>query len=1211
MATNYIYTLTDFLLPTGNDMTLLSNAPGFTDRGQVVIGYEWNTVRYFSCSIDLTGSDARLTVGGNLNLNSDGSPVTSTITTGRISSSSENILPLNANVYYKGFNIRDDAAAVRFRQNGVLFLNSHTGAKTANQYYPDGVPAVRNKSDDNMRIIAENVTNRSIYNSYDYYGRSSIPAPIPNNTTTSTIEVGGNLTVGGDLSGTIGASSSSFLHGINIWSSDKYIETDTTASQTNVANGIKTGKLLINNNQRAQIYADASVDMMAYTKPSITGNTMSAIGINASGTVSCANGQWAGEITATNSNNVLSALLDDIIVVNGASAKVTQPGAMTGNSITAIGLNAGGAATISEMIGSNWGSYNFQAEADNNSMLVEAAHTDRTSISFSNNTIHSYAINAAALTINKVSDEVRLEASSNNNYFYADILAGGGSVTVSSNNIEAAGINAASLNTVDFHGNIDVLANDSSVYFSGGTITYTNNFISANGIKVSGALTASNNFGGTISVEASRNNMRLSQYCEVYGIKADTITVTGRIDSGINVTSNDNVLLHYNAVGIGVKNLVADAFSGTMRSISNSAGIGISAEEEVKSHIAGDAFDINGAITASVIGILAHDTMNFRVSGSIQAQTAIMGEYYFNSKNNTVITNPSGGNADRIELSATAEITGDIDLGRGENNITINSGAKMDGALLADLGKMNIQFILDGAAQADRAIVNTGTSDISLTSPAIISVNLNYAENNNPYTLFEYNTVNSLHQYWDDKQITFIYKGQTKVIPLENGRGECYFGSTRAEIWYDDVEKKVFVRTTGVTASDPFGGQTAAVFTANSKTMNFTWERNALAAAFEVEYSFVDSNGNPIYGKSIVQRIVNTGGTKNSCTIEGINPGDRVKWRIRSDMDNGATVSEWTNWTTTTTSSQPLGTNVDMSNSTTIVLNPDDAGSGITSAIAKFTWAEAVSDNPIKNYTVEYFVSQSELLPNQVAAAFSNPLITKNTKIVSSKEAVVSSLIDQSFVYWRVKANDVNGNDSDWRLGESFRIYVGDYGKPVFIKTGNKPPATMSYTYDRTNAYDVKINVTFSWNEAYDSQAGVKYYLVEYKLRDALWVDASRIIVQKAETNPSGDYRYNISKELDGALYDYRISAVDYVGNQSEFGVTGSFGDNDVTPPIGNFSILNTPVVSAVWNETQVIDEITGLETTVRKLESARVDFSWSDTYTDVQEVLYKIQFSD
>ncbi|NLK82612.1 MAG: hypothetical protein GX280_00840, partial [Lentisphaerae bacterium] len=156
MATNYIYTFTDFLLPTGNDMTLLSNAPGFTDRGQVVIGYEWNTVRYFSCSIDLTGSDARLTVGGNLNLNSDGSPVTATTTTDSISTTinpNENILPLNSNIYYKGYNIRDDAAAVRFRQNGVLFLNSHTGAKTANQYYPDGVPAVHNKSDDNIRII--------------------------------------------------------------------------------------------------------------------------------------------------------------------------------------------------------------------------------------------------------------------------------------------------------------------------------------------------------------------------------------------------------------------------------------------------------------------------------------------------------------------------------------------------------------------------------------------------------------------------------------------------------------------------------------------------------------------------------------------------------------------------------------------------------------------------------------------------------------------------------------------------------------------------------------------------------------------------------------------------------------------------------------------------------------------------------------------------
>lgn len=1240
MATNYIYTLTTHLLPTYNDVTLLSNAPGYTDWGQVVIGDQWSSSRkYYTCAIDLQGGSARLTVGGNFNLNPDGSPVTGFIEDGNIYNpfnEDENKLPLNANVYYKGYNIRDDAAAIRFRESGVLFLSAHTGTKTADQYLDDGT----RKSDDNIRIIAEGVTRRNYLIDADRF--RVVPPPIPNNTTITAIEVGGDLTVGGDLSGEIGASADSYLHAIWVWSSDKYVQTDTTANQVNVATAIKTGNLVINNNQRGNLHAEAQVDMKAYTKPSITSNTLGAYGINASGSVTCANGQWAGEITTVNSGNLLVTLVNDIIVVAGATERVTNPGTMTGNEIASIGLNAGGDVAITEMIGTNWSNgYNIHADASANRLELEnrAPNTDTVSaMTFSNNTIDAYAIKAAGITIGSMSSDVVLRTTSNSNLFSGYNMGGKTPTTdVFNNHIESTTIKADSLTVNDFQGNLFVTASNNIASYTyhpsfGIDFTFSGNYLSANGIRIAETLTAQNNFGGSITVDANNNNLNLFSYCEAYGIKSKTFIVVGRIDSEINVTSSNNTLTGlpanvFNATGIGVTNLVADAFSGSITSISmrgmaTHVGIGMYADESFKSRIAGDAFDINGSITASYAGVMSMDTINLRVSGAISSPVyAIQAEYRFDSTTNTIWTSSNNNNADQVELSATARITGNIDLNRGENIVVINSGAQMDGALQATLGKMNIKFILDETVQDTRAIVNTGISDISLASPTTIAINLNYAENAT-YTLFDYNTATDLTNYWVDKQVTFIYKGLTKVVRLDaTGHGSCEFvtetGTSTATIWYDNNTKKVFVTTEGVTPPDAFDASTvAAAFSADSKALNLTWEANVLAAAFEVEYTVYDADGNA-YGNSIIQRVA---GSQTGCVIQGINPGDTVKWRIRTDMDNGSTVTGWSDLIDTITDPQPVGVYVDMSNASTIVLNPDDAGAGITSAIAKFTWEEAASDNALRNYTVEYFESQTEItltaaeiragltLEEKIAAQFDTRAY--NTKIVTSKEVVVSSLTDQSFVYWRVKATDVNGNESAYRLGESFRVYVGDYTKPVFVKLGNKPSATMSYTYDRTNAYDVKIDATFSWNEAYDSQSGVKYYLVEYKAYDEDWVDAKRIIVQRGSTSPSGEYLYNTTTRLDGGLYDYRISAVDYVGNQSESATTGSFGNIDVAPPEGSFTSMGTPTVAVEW-DVVTANTPSGEIVVSRKVVSASVTFDWDDSYTDASGVLYQVQFSN
>lgn len=237
-----------------------------------------------------------------------------------------------------------------------------------------------------------------------------------------------------------------------------------------------------------------------------------------------------------------------------------------------------------------------------------------------------------------------------------------------------------------------------------------------------------------------------------------------------------------------------------------------------------------------------------------------------------------------------------------------------------------------------------------------------------------------------------------------------------------------------------------------------------------------------------------------------------------------------------------------------------------------------------------------------------------------------------------------------------FGYGIGDDVKPYFPDLeNNAEKAKVDCTFDRSDPYNVKLNVSFYWSEAQDSQSGVKQYVIEYKLKGTEWSTAERVSVLADRKNPSGGFAYSLSKVIAGGMYEYRITAVDNVGNQSDPVIEGEFGSEDLTPPEGKFISLGKAQITVTRSggstetpdeggETETVstvstraigsgssglldDQVTGGGNSggssggdggattptepVNRITGATVTVSWEDTFTDPSGVKYIVQFSD
>ena len=1260
MSVDYIYNKIEEKLQTPNDITILANATDVNDHGQVV-GEEHSgqSVTYYA-ALTMKSDLARLSIGGDY-------------------SGTDN----DINVSYKAHDLRQDVAAVRFQQSGTVVFSAQTGAGGAS-----------GNQDANLKITAKHETTRD---HDEYWGES---APLTNNINVYGFEAAKALRVAGDVAGTIESVSSSKLLGA--WVSDGkggYSSKNTSEKQTGNSIGMKAQSLSIGNNFSGRINASTQTHIAVFesTKALINNNTFRASGIETTGNVEAWNGQWSGAIRAVSSDSTLDGRLTLLNpVVNGSEKlQYSADSSLSDNAIGSYGIKAGGAVRIKEMVAPMAGAasteagqlLNIVAQTDDNLLMIEAGIGNQTAISITanNNVISATGISAETLEFGKFGKDAAIAAQAADNQLKTVFHTGQPkSFSFSGNKITATGFQVTNLKAEDFQGTIIANLTGNKLVLDNNWNTATNpdvQFIAA-GINASGTITSANNFGGVISVTNLGNvgatiALHTSKLLS-YGIKANAFNVNGVIEAEIYVNAYDqdsekgNKSWNVQSVfGIKVDTLKADAFSGTIsvNGGTSAPAFGIYASNYnsgISSNLIGDAFDINGTIYSSAYGIFSYGAINLRISGTIVAGYAIRVEHLYDDMTGIYSTSLPA-NSDQVELADGAYIVGNIDLGGGENTISINSGVTMFGALLASEGKMNMTFALDKTVR-DGAIVTTDDSDISLSSTNTLTVNLNNAKNGSNYILFEYTS--DVFAYWANKVITFSYQGMIQDIQLQNGRGNCTFANgTKATLEYDTQTNRVIVTASGVPAAPTFSSSPEALVgqvNYRDRAVTLQWGRAVQAEKYEIEYSI---NG----GKTIVVKV---DGSRSSYVIKGLDNSSNydIVWRVRGNNGNGTEVSSWSS--SQITSFKPVldkgNAVVEMTGNSPYVVNPDDASTGVTAAVAKFSWGAATSTNTdsgnpgtaaienyaIKNYTVQYFESASAMTQAQIEAYFAkgNAYFSKT---VTATEVTVSGLTNQRFVYWRVQATDVHGNSSEFRYGEPFRVWVGDNVKPYFPDLiNNAEKADFSYEFDRTDPYNVKVNVSFYWSEAKDTQSGVKQYTIECKLKGAEWSEAKRFAILPDQRNPQKGFPYSFSTVLDGGLYEFRITAVDNVGNQSDSVIEGEFGSEDLTPPEGKFLRLGTAQItvtrsngnsegssdgsteakafsfrsigssSGLWD-----DQVSGGGNSggssgsgsgsgdeggstvpsepTNQIIGATVTVSWEDTFTDPSGVKYVVQFSD
>ena len=1169
------------------DVVLLGNASGVTDGSRLIATGTWspssnNKLRFSESglALKLNGS-ARLTVGGDWSasagdyyLNLDTSSIVTVEPMGEYRPVGD------YNIFCRLVNSPHETKAVYADKDLKLVLTAQAGADV-----------ICNNQDANIKIGAEAVVsrNRETYS----FGAAATYAPLSNQSSAIAIDVKQNLSVLSDLIGTIEAVADLTARGIRVEATSGTITpTNTSVDQKADAIGFRIGgDMVLERNFNATVNATATMNISGYASLAATGNTADAVGLKAAGNLTIDNGEWNGAISAVTAAGIVDARL--AVLVEGSTA--TNASNVSGNSFRAYGILADGDISVSHLADGT-----ISAESSDNTLTAEVANG---SITMSNNTIGAVGIKGGTVNLGRVDDTFSIAANASGNILSAVETAGGTSsaFNFASNTVEAVGIDAETLLLGSFHGEI-------TADLSGSTFTKTwtkspsgdSSKFNAMGIRVSGDMTVSETLRGTISVTAADlhggsaySNSICSSVLEFRGIKTGgDLKVNGRIDTEIALTTGVVGVTSGSNVGIDVKNLTAEAYSGDILAFGYLSAIGLNVRHTLSSGRANDAFDFNGNLAGYQTGIAAFNTLNLRVSGMIvTADSAIVSERYLSGTTLYVLESVSGNN-DRVELAAGAVVVGDIDLHLGTNTLVINSGASVTGTMLASNGNMNLRFDLDGAAQDD-AVVSTSLDDISLTSNATISVNLNRAETGT-YTLLHYS--DDVTAYWaSNKGITFSCQGESRTFHTGANAAPVEFTDENgnrisAELHLDGNDIKVTVTNTGFELPDfEFAGATFQALRINSTAapteVSLVWgdqyhstEETAAAADsalfdnYEVEYRIDKKDGNG-YGKSIVVTVAKDAFVKTAentwkhgVTLNCVGANETIVWRVRGTTGNGDRISKWSdegeNPYTAAFSYGAAETGAPQmpTNSAPRAVNPDNADGGNNASYTSFRWAAATGDVEIARYTVRYVQSESELREVAWADADEVEAVTVDGKSITlarcqktttACEIFASNLRDQSFIYWQVKATDVEDRDSEWQDGESFRVMSGDNTVPVWTNS-NKPQAVSLKDY--TLSYnpvagddELTFDIEFSWkNDAFDTDSGVKSILFSYKLKSDSWDDSSKV-TSVSVNDPRG--QSVVVRGLAAGSYDYRIQAVDWVGNRSA-AITNSMELNDTIAPV-------------------------------------------------------------
>lgn len=798
--------------------------------------------------------------------------------------------------------------------------------------------------------------------------------------------------------------------------------------------------------------------------------------------------------------------------------------------------------------------------------------------------------------------------------------------TINNNEINSIAITGTTL-TINgyFEGHLNSSISDIAMtYLSSKEVSWDNNNINLMGIRLSGDLTAMQNFGGTITLTLENSNppenpnntpgvhtssgvvpwftSATALYtANIYGIKAETFSVndgSGIITTDISLSVSGLDFLRRTdnpMVGIYVNTLEANAFSGSISvqgSPSNDLdmlSVGVYAVNGMTNNNDG-VVDITGNITVSGsrvnVGIMGgSDGFNFRVSGSIIAEDSTTNLATFAIYGGTIhlepgsVTTQFSNRNDRVEVAAGAYIRGNINLGNGQDHLSIDSNAKIVGDLTAfgTTGTLNLEYVLN-ANPFDSSMLNSGSPIITaltaapLASTCEVTVNLNSASSGE-YILYEGQS-NDMAD-WTTRTINFLYQGinsntaekynmtaEVHQVPGTNSESFCSItekgvtgkiaanggyciikgeGGTYLEIVSSIVNNQVVFEVKElapeniVQESIQIANLTnfATMRDMNKRTVTMSWEDNdgKTVEIYDLEYRIntVNADGSITEGKTIVQKINGKIGT-SSLTLENIENNQVVEWRVRQSLGGTDTVG---NWSAIQSTSDGEIVNYEVvldkvSNATF------ELGKAAQSASSLLKWEVPESSEGIKLYRVRYFQTlthysdTSKIDWNNVAHI---------TKEVTANELLITGLNNTEYFYWQVEAVDQAGNSSGWQDGELFKVYVDDLTPPTFTSP-IESDTQWHYAADDTNP-DKILLPTLTWNYATDDRAGVSQYIITYWQVDE---NNNKIESTKQEAivyhTANHEYVWNdptLSSPLvlENANYYWEITAIDYVGQIS------------------------------------------------------------------------------
>lgn len=820
---------------------------------------------------------------------------------------------------------------------------------------------------------------------------------------------------------------------------------------------------------------------------------------------------------------------------------------ISGNTAMASGFFADSLTVVGQFGKKNGSGRTGTISATLTATLDASNNADGSNGSLTNNTLGAYGLNITN-DLNLTTIDAVISAGMNRVILKTAGTQDKTMVNASGNTVETIGIKAGNITAGTFDAQIKAESSNKTISYSGapntqwGTPKYRGYSLNTNlmaGLYATNISVTSGIMKGTIKVISVNDRITDRTFCsDIYGVYAgDKLSIAnGRMDSNISISVSGGTGV-YQVVGVKTKTFDVGVFNGTL-TINNENGdvveynVGIWADSFASTSPINISGVIDFANSSYNVGIMSSSTLNLTISGKINAG---FGEYavFSGTRSMGSISRPGSNNNDNITIIRDARVVGDIFLTNGEDTVTIDNTASVNGEISSFFGTLNLELLLTEKVNSDFTLKN---SELAPGDNTIIQVNLNRAVVGE-YKLIE--GVNRVNWSLMGTEISFRFGGKKQTVTFADGAEK-----KNIMISTDKGFVKGFVSIVGgnltVTVEDIANNYEGLygikvkrqVFDADSKTWTLVWETETKGASsywgesavYELEYRIKNSDGT--YATNWIRQSMSKASTYY--IIKDGEAGQSVEWRIRVNDQNGTYYGAWTD------SNSDFGTDPvkgPKGIQATSVINQTGENGGATSAVMCLQWVpkETTPFYGLKNYVIEYFsldgdlkrFTQKELAENWDQLASGSTVYTRTT---TANELYISGLVSTKSYYWRVKEIDDRGQESQWTIGATFGVETTDKEGPSFDKL---PTVTQFTELDKGQGKEFR-TITIKWDSATDV-SGVYSYTITCKenpeFSKTFYVDPS---------NPQTRYSYTFVTEEVDTDYHFTISATDTVGNKSE-----------------------------------------------------------------------------